>query len=373
MKIAHLSAHYRPIIGGQEVYITNLIEVCKRNGFESKVFQVFRGERASDNYCVPRLKFFSRFFPSLDRKWLNYMISLLRPRELFKSDVIISHYAFHATPLEKVRDKTIILSHGVEWKVNDQTPNDSACEQNAKECLGRFLHVVNDTHYLRQLGINVPAAEGFFTEIVPGTWFIPNCVDTSHFKPGDGLKEFEGKKMILVPRQMVHARGIHLAIEAFSKIASDHPDLEMCLLGKRHRGAASYIQQLDKMITDLGLQNRIYFRDPVPNMQMPEWFNSATVTLIPTLEKEGTSLSALESMSCGIATVSTNVAGLTDLPTLQCEPNAESMGAALIEAFKNSTHIGESQRVIVNDIFNMNNWGDAWMQVIRTISQKSIQ
>jgi glycosyltransferase involved in cell wall biosynthesis len=147
----------------------------------------------------------------------------------------------------------------------------------------------------------------------------------------------------------------------------------MCLLGKRHRGAASYIQQLDKMITDLGLQNRIYFRDPVPNMQMPEWFNSATVTLIPTLEKEGTSLSALESMSCGIATVSTNVAGLTDLPTLQCEPNAESMAAALIEAFKNSRHIAESQRVIVNDIFNMNNWGDAWMQVIRTISQKSIK
>lgn len=370
MKIAHVSAHYRPIIGGQEVYISNLIDVCNRNGHQSKVFQVHRGERAKDAVCMPRLKYLARLIPGLDRKWLNIMLSTLRPKELFDADAIIAHYAFHAPPLERVRQKTIILSHGVEWRVKNQDSNDIACEANAKRCLGRFLHVVNDTHYLRHLGINVPAAKGYFTEVAPGAWFIPNCVDTHHFVPGHGLSEFEGKRMILVPRQMVEVRGIHLAIDAFAEIAAEFPDLEMCLLGKRHKGATPYIQRLDKMIRDYGLQQRIYFRDPVPNKQMPAWFNSATVSLVPTLEREGTSLSALESMSCGTATVSTNVAGLADLPTLQCEPDASSMAATLREALLDHTRIGHEQRAIVNEIFNIENWTVGWLAALAAVSSK---
>ena len=370
MKIAHVSAHYRPIIGGQEVYISNLIDVCARHGHESKVFQVYRGERAADAVCLPRLAYLARLIPGLDRKWLNIMISALRPKELFSADRIISHYAFHAPPLESVRHKTIILSHGVEWRVKNQDSNDIACEANARKCLDRYLHVVNDTHYLRHLGVNVPPAEGFFQEVSPGAWFIPNCVDTTHFVPGPGLEEFRNKKMILVPRQMVEIRGIHIAVEAFSMIAAEYPDYEMCLLGKRHKGAASYIQRLDRMIREFDLEERIYFRDPVPNKEMPKWFNSAQVSLVPTLEREGTSLSALEGMSCGTPTVSTNVAGLADLPTLHCEPNPESMADALRRAIANRDEIGQQQRASVHATFNLDEWSKAWLSVLSSGNNK---
>ena len=364
MKIAHVSAHYRPIIGGQEVYIANLIDVCHSAGHSSMVYQLNRGEKAADAVCLPRIPHLARLIPSIDRKSLNFMIEWLKPKELFHADVIIAHYAFHAPPLERVSRKTIVLSHGVEWRIKDQTQSDLDCEANAKFCLNRFTHVVNDTHYLRHLGVDVQPATGFFTEVAPGAWFIPNCVDTDHFVPGTGIKEYEDKEMILVPRQMVEARGIHLAIAAFSKLANEYPKLEMCLLGKRHKGAAGYIARLDKMIIDAGLQNRIYFRDPVSNKEMPAWYNSAKVVLVPTVEKEGTSLSAIESMSCGIATVSTNVAGLADLPTVQCNPDADSIAAALKETLSNASAIGEHQRKTVNEIFNLRNWGEAWMQVI---------
>ena len=364
MKIAHVSAHYRPIIGGQEVYIANLIDVCRTAGHSSMVYQLNRGEKAADAVCLARIPYLARLIPGIDRKSLNFMIEWLKPKELFNADAIIAHYAFHAPPLERVSRKTIVLSHGVEWRIKDQTQSDLDCEANAKFCLNRFTHVVNDTHYLRYLGIDVPAATGFFTEVAPGKWFIPNCVDTKHFVPGQGLAEFSNREIILVPRQMVEIRGIHLAIEAFGLIAKDYPQLEMCLLGKRHAGAGNYIQRLDQMICDLGLQDRIYFRDPVHNREMPFWFNSAKVTLVPTLEKEGTSLSALESMSCGVPTVSTNVAGLADLPTVQCNPDAGSIAAALKETLSNASAIGERQRKAVNEIFNLRNWGEAWMQVI---------
>ena len=368
MKIAHLSAHYRPIIGGQEVYISNLIEVCRKVGHESVVYQLNRGQQADDAVCLPRLPFLARFIPGIDRKWLNYMVSILRPKGLFSADANIVHYAFHAPPLERARDKTIILSHGVEWRVDDQTPYDIACEANAKQCLDRFLHVVNDTHYLRQLGMDVPPATGFFQEVAPRIWFIPNCVDTEHFVPGPGLAEYEGKKMILVPRQMVESRGIHIAIAAFALIAKEHSDLEMCLLGKRRKGAAPYLARLDQMIVDAGLESRIHFRDPVPNKEMPAWFNSAKVVLVPTLEKEGTSLSAIESMSCGVATISTNVAGLADLPTIQCDPEPESMAEALRSTLADPAPVGMRQRAKVRETFNMENWSEGWMKAISAVT-----
>jgi glycosyltransferase involved in cell wall biosynthesis len=368
MKIAHLSAHYRPIIGGQEVYISNLIEVCRKAGHESIVYQLDRGQKASDAVCLPRLPYLARFIPGIDRKWLNYMVSALKPKGLFGADAIIAHYAFHAPPLERVRNKTIILSHGVEWRVNDQTPYDIACEANAKRCLDRYLHVVNDTHYLRHLGMDVPAATGFFQEVAPRIWFIPNCVDTNHFVPGPRLPEYEGRNMILVPRQMVEQRGIHIAIAAFALIAKEHPDLEMCLLGKRHKGAASYLAHLDRLIADADLKSRIHFRDPVPNKDMPSWYNSAKAVLVPTLEKEGTSLSAIESMSCGIATISTNVAGLTDLPTVQCDAEPESMAAALRSTLADPTPIGLIQQAAVQKIFNMTNWSEGWMKAISAVA-----
>jgi glycosyltransferase involved in cell wall biosynthesis len=368
MNIAHVSAHYRPIIGGQEVYINNLIEVCGKAGHESMVYQLNRGQKADDAVCLPRLPYVARFIPGIDRKWLNYMISALKPKALFDSDVIIAHYAFHAPPLMSVRGKTIVLSHGVEWRVNNQTPYDQACEANAKRCLDQFVHVVNDTHYLRQLGLDVPPATGFFTEVAPRVWFIPNCVDTEHFIPGPGLEEYEGREIILVPRQMVEARGIHLAIAAFTLIAKEFPQIEMCLLGKRHKAASPYIARLDRMIAEAGLQDRIHFRDPVANKDMPAWFNSAKLALVPTLEKEGTSLSAIESMSCGVATVSTNVAGLADLPTVQCDPDAKAMAEALRATLNEAGRIGSEQRRIVQDTFNMENWSKGWMKTISSIS-----
>ena len=364
MKIAQVSTCYRPVIGGQEVYIKNLNGILSAAGHDSVVYQLHRGEKGPDVVGYPRIFGAARFIPGFENRWLNACVGVLRPRRLFHADAVISHYAIQARPLASVCKKTIILSHGVEWNVESQRSFDRLREENARWCLSRFPHVVNDTHYLRHLGIEAEPAKGYFTEIRPGKWFIPNCVDTAHFSPGAGLPEYIGKKMVLVPRQMVEDRGIHLAIEAFALLAKDDSQVEMCLLGKRWNGASAYLQRLDTMIKDFKLQGRVYFRDPVSNFDMPPWYRSAWVTLIPTLRREGTSLSALESMSCGIATVSTNVVGLADLPTLQCEPNADALAQSLKDALRERELIGQDQRKIVAEVFNMQNWGQSWLAVL---------
>lgn len=369
MKIAQLSSHYRPVVGGQEVYIHNLNGVLSERGYENIVYQLNRGESADDNVCLPKVPYLAKFITEFETRSLSYLIGLLKPKGLFNADVLIAHYGSVGRSLEKVANKTIILSHGVEWRTENQRPYDKWREENATWCLDRYTHVVNDTYYLRYLGLDIEPAKDFFTEVAPGKWFIPNCVDHDLFSPVEGLAEFKGRKIILVPRQMVEDRGIHLAIDAFARVAKEHPDYEMCLLGKRWKGGSKYLDKLDKMIDDYGLGDRVFFKDPVANSEMPAYYCGSCVTLIPTLRREGTSLSALESMSCGVATVSTNVVGLADLPTYQCDADTESLAEALLETISRKSEIALEQQEIVLKTFNMKNWSECWLKVIDSVAK----
>jgi len=367
MKLAHISHCYKPVIGGQEVYIENLQKVFADTGIQGDVFQPDRGVRDDGVKPVFRMRVIPRFVHGAEAHLFKFFLNLFHRNELKHYDVIIAHYALNAWPLRRMAEKTIVLSHGVEWHLENQTWDDKKRALAAKRCFNLFPHVVNDTHYLRHHGLDIGPGENCFQQVAPGKWFIPNCVDHQRFCKGAGHPTLENKKVILVPRQMVEDRGIHLAIDAFKLLADEDADLEMCLLGKRRPGP--YIDKLDKMILELELSEKVYFAQDVKNEEMPAWYNGATITVIPTLRREGTSLSALESMSCGTATVSTNVAGLADLPTVKCDPDAESLADAIRNTLKNKENIAELQQRKVQDVFNMDNWAKAWLKVIGSIGK----
>jgi glycosyltransferase involved in cell wall biosynthesis len=94
------------------------------------------------------------------------------------------------------------------------------------------------------------------------------------------------------------------------------------------------------------------------------YYNSAIMTLIPSLRREGTSLSALESMACGTPVVSTNVGGLVDLPTLQTEPIAEDLADKMVYLINNYDEFKTTQMKAVTINFNLENWEKAWLSVI---------
>lgn len=367
MKLAHITHCYKPVIGGQEVYIDNLQKTLLAEGIHGDVFQPHRGVKDAEIRQVFRMRVVPRFVPGAEAHLFNFFLNLFHGRELAHYDVIISHYALHAWAQRKHAHKTIVLSHGVEWHQENQTWDDKRRERSARKCFDLFPHVVNDTHYLRCHGLNAPAGERCFEEVAPRKWFIPNCVDTTRFCPGPGHASLKGRKVILVPRQMVADRGIDLAIKAFKHLSESDGDLELCLLGKRRAGP--YIDFIDQLIIDLELSGKVYFEENVPNEEMPAWYNGSLMTLIPTLRREGTSLSALESMGCGVATVSTNVAGLADLPTVQCKPDEMALAEAMRKTIDARQVVGERQQQIVCETFNMKNWREAWLRVINTIAK----
>jgi len=367
MKIAHLSHCYKPIIGGQEVYISNLQKVISSAGMEGVVYQPNKGVVDADVKPVFRTRVIPRFINGAEAHLFDFFLNLQYAKEIAEYDVIISHYALHAWRQRKHAAKTIVLSHGVEWHLENQTWDDKKRAEAARKCFDLFPHVVNDTHYLRHHGLDIAPGENCFQEVAPNKWFIPNCVDGEKFSQGEGHPSLAGRNVILVPRQLVADRGIDLAVEAFKLVSEKDDTLEMCLLGKRRPGA--YIDSIDQLILDLELSDKVFFQEGVPNDEMPAWYNGAILTVIPTLRREGTSLSALESMSCGTATVSTNVAGLADLPTVQCDPNPDALAQAIMETLANREQIAAQQQKKVHDVFNMRNWSEAWLKVIKKVAE----
>ncbi len=364
MKIAQVSQHYRPIIGGQEVYIEGLQQVVRSAGYDSKVIQIDRGVHAEDNITVPRINGLGRIIP--EPYLFNLAVYLTSMKQLTAADLIIAHYAFSAIMLGKFSAKTIILSHGVEWHLENMTWDDRVHEWAARRSLNEFPHVVNDTHYLRHLGCNIQPATGFFTEVAPRKWFIPNCVDTRRFSQTEGIPELKARNIILVPRQVAPDRGIDLAIKAFRQL-DNYKDFTLYIAGKQRAGA--YLNYCFGLVKSLGLEKYVTFKDHTENREMPDYYSSAVLTVIPTLRREGTSLSALESMACGTATLSTNVAGLRDLPTVQAEPNEADLAKAMSETIANGNRVGEAQRDIVQKEFNIENWSKAWLKVIETVAK----
>ena len=122
------------------------------------------------------------------------------------------------------------------------------------------------------------------------------------------------------------------------------------------------------LVQRLGLSDRVLFAGFVPNAEMPPYYSAASATLIPTRRREGTSLSALESMACGTATVVTDVAGLKDVPALKAQPEPEDIARKLHLALDNRQELGQRQMQEVTSVFNLGNWEAAWLNVLNTLT-----
>jgi glycosyltransferase involved in cell wall biosynthesis len=369
MRVAHITMHYLPIVGGQEVYIKNLINLLKENGIYSDIYQpinknyhYFTKNKHKNVKLVFNLPFIGRIIPNINKYLFNFFL-IFHFFSFFKYDKIIIHYAFHSLPFWFLKKKVIILSHGVEWYLENNRLYDRISHFIAKITFNRFTIVANDTHYFRVLGVSIKPKEKYFKEVSTNKLFIPNCVDINYFKPSKPLLDLMNKNIILVPRQITWDRGIHLAIESFYLFNMQVKDFIMLISGEIR--SIDYKKFCDELIKKYRLEDKVIWKHKVINEQMVQYYSSSKVTLIPTIRREGTSLSALESMACGCPVVSTNVAGLLDLPTVQAHPNAESLCVKLLELFKNYDQIKQEQFEFTRKVFNMENWKEAWLKVIK--------
>jgi glycosyltransferase involved in cell wall biosynthesis len=368
LSIAQVTYTYQPIAGGADVYVSQLAALITSAGHKHTVYQ-----RQADT-TAPDVRFVPNLFRGLPLEFWTHALGLFSlRRELLEHDIVICHYphyllALHLMSFGRGWPTRVAVSHGVFW---DDAPG--SVRSWAKAFLARWafrrahLYVANDTEFLRAMGVPINPRQGMHSEVAPGAWFIPNGVDPDTFHRAAPIPEIAALNPILVPRNLFRNRGIHLAVEAFELFAKDFPDTRLLIVGGG--GQPDYIAEIRRRIEFRGLTETVLFHGPVPHDELPAFYSSSHMTLIPTLCGEGTSLAALESMACGTATICTDVAGLKDLPGPHARPTPVGLAEVMREMYPKRQRLGEEQQRLVLARYSLEHWWRAWQAALDRVAK----
>jgi glycosyltransferase involved in cell wall biosynthesis len=128
-----------------------------------------------------------------------------------------------------------------------------------------------------------------------------NYPDTQIFTPR-GRTRSDGKFVILFPGTLNYHQGVDLAVRAFAKIKDRAPQAEFQIYGTGEQQ-----EFLRSLITDLGLQDRVFLRDFITSEKIASIMENADLGVVPKRKNlfgnEAFSTKILEFMCLGVPVV----------------------------------------------------------------------
>lgn len=228
--------------------------------------------------------------------------------------VLASHFSLYALPLilRRPRMPHVVHFHGP-WSDEAAAAGGGPGGVWAKRLIERYVYRSAD-----QL-ITLSAAFSLILEHQYGVrrdrvHVIPGGVDLDRFHPGEGRMTARQKlgwagdrRVIVCVRRLVPRMGVDKLIEAFTQIASDFPEWDLCL-----GGTGPIENQLREYAHHSGLNERIRFLGFISEENLPCTYQAADFTVVPSQSLEGFGLVAAESLACGTPVVVTPVGGLPE-------------------------------------------------------------
>jgi len=136
------------------------------------------------------------------------------------------------------------------------------------------------------------------------------AVDHERFKPSRGVGPYAGS-----PPYLLHlgARNENKnqarIVEAFARVAPDHPALELWFAGPWREGDLTWLARENER---WGLGGRAKHIGYVPDDDLPSLYGNAAVFVFPSLE-EGFGLPVLEAMACGAPVITSDRSSLPEV------------------------------------------------------------
>jgi glycosyltransferase involved in cell wall biosynthesis len=270
--------------------------------------------------------------------FLSLVLFCRRLRKEFDFDLIDAHLAypdgFAAVLLGKLFNKPVTVT----LRGHDifELPRYPVRKRQVIYALSRADLVLSVADALKQgaVGLGIPAEK-----IVLAT----NGVDTRLFRPVDKDKAREelglprDKKIILSIGHLVVRKGFQHIIRAVSLLTRQGRENILLVIVGAAGIEGDYKSQLDKLITQLGLADRVYFAGGKPYEELYKWYGAADVFCLAS-SKEGWANVLLEALACGKPVVATRVWGTSeviaseDLGLLVEAGNPPALAQALDEA-----------------------------------------
>jgi glycosyltransferase involved in cell wall biosynthesis len=176
---------------------------------------------------------------------------------------------------------------------------------------------------------------------------FPWGIDLGSFSPGKSRLdireklEWTDKRVIISTRSWEPVYAIDVLVKAFASVRSHRPDARLILIGD-----GSLAPQINALIDHLDVRRFIHTPGRVRYDLLPDYFRLADCYVSSSLS-DGTSISLLEAMACGLPVVVTEGYGNAEWVTpgrngwLVKAGDSESMAKALLEALCDSGKLAE--------------------------------
>ncbi|HMQ67478.1 MAG TPA: glycosyltransferase family 4 protein [Ignavibacteria bacterium] len=143
---------------------------------------------------------------------------------------------------------------------------------------------------------------------------IPYSVDIKKFNPTEAeekrdlrkkLNLWEEGRIILFVGGINERKGVHLLVDAFTRIACSFPDLRLLIVGPTYKYDQNYVEGLKEKVLKEDLKDKVIFTEKsISNVD--EYMKSSDIFILPS-RQEGFPISVIEAMSCGLTVIGSDI------------------------------------------------------------------
>jgi glycogen synthase len=161
-----------------------------------------------------------------------------------------------------------------------------------------------------------------FADQISGEWgldasrfrIVRNPLNLDRFHPAEPGARAPGERVLFVGH-IQPLKGMHELIAAVPMVSSRHPEARFQLVGNDTRTGpdrTSLRNALEQTLRSQGALDRVQFRDPLPQSDLPPLYQDCSVFVLPS-HHDVYPNAVLEAMGCGRPIVVTSTAGAAEL------------------------------------------------------------
>ena len=196
---------------------------------------------------------------------------------------------------------------------------------------------------------------------------IPNGIDIGIFKPST-IKKSLSFRIVTTASADIPLKGLRHLILALPRVIRQFPLTSLTVIGKSPQKS-----NLNKLIDDLDLEDKITFRSGISEKEIVKTYHDSDIAVIPSLY-EGFGFGAGEAMACGVPLISTDSGGLKQVigdAALKIKPGSvNEIEEGILKLFteeKIRQELAEKGRERMEEFFDWKIAASAYIEVFKKI------
>ncbi len=355
-------------IGGIQTYLLNLSKMFFDNGFTPIIYQL-----ANDPWVVRyngiEVHGVKKISSSNSLKQSKYILKEVLKTANRSSDLVV--WGTDSISIKTCSINSLSIQHGIGFDYIANGPKILKWIKKLKlQRLYKFLQrqksissfvranhkVCVDYNYLNWIRTMLPREELENIHVVP---------NFTHINDSKSINMSESKDIkILFARRFSEERGVLILIEIIDKLLHKYSNISFTIAG-----SGPYAQLLNDKYSK---NQKVTITEYAHNDSL-SIHSKHHIAIIPTYGSEGTSLSLLEAMTSGCATISSNIGGMTNIVLdgfngFLVNPTAEEFIeklSFLITNAKIRNIISKNAKKSCDNAFSYEIWENSWIKVIK--------